>query len=68
MQEKLGISPAETVVFGDYLNDLSMADHAVRSFAPANAHPEVKRRFTNVIGYNTEGCVTAALKALLREQ
>ena len=68
LQEKLGISPAETVVFGDYLNDLPMADHAARSFAPANAHPQVKRRFTDEIGYNTEGCVTATLKKLMEAQ
>ena len=68
LQEKLGVTPAETVVFGDYLNDLPMADHAARSFAPANAHPRVKERFTDTIGPNTDGCVTATLKALLREE
>ena len=50
LQKELGIAPEETLVFGDYLNDISMADFAARSFAPANAHPKVKERFTDIIG------------------
>lgn len=55
IQDKLGISRDETIVFGDYLNDLPMAECALKSFAPSNAHPEVKRCFTDVIGSNEEG-------------
>lgn len=65
LQEKLGISPDETIVFGDYLNDLSMSERAARSFAPANAHPEVRNRFTDVIGANTEGSVAQTIIELL---
>ncbi|AGL17972.1 hypothetical protein L083_4462 [Actinoplanes sp. N902-109] len=44
LQDALGISPAQTAAFGDYLNDLEMLDAAEWSFAMAGAHPEVTRR------------------------
>ncbi len=65
LQKEYGILPEETVVFGDYLNDLPMADHAVRSFAPANAHQEVKDRFTDIIAPNTTGSVAETIIQLL---
>ncbi|GAA2483394.1 Cof-type HAD-IIB family hydrolase [Winogradskya humida] len=44
LQAELGITAAQTAVFGDYLNDLEMLDAADLSFAMADAHPEVLRR------------------------
>lgn len=41
IQEKYDILPEETMVFGDYLNDLEMLQQAYYSFAMANAHPRV---------------------------
>ena len=41
VQEKLNISPDETMVFGDYLNDLEMMQNASHSYAMKNAHPEI---------------------------
>ena len=67
LQDRLGISPAETVIFGDYLNDLSMADYADRSYAPENAHSEVKERFTDVIKSNAEHGVTDKIIELLSD-
>ncbi|AWI08449.1 HAD family hydrolase [Ereboglobus luteus] len=40
-QRQLGISPDETLVFGDYLNDLEMMREAKYSYAMKNAHPEI---------------------------
>ncbi|MCR5775501.1 MAG: HAD family hydrolase [Lachnospiraceae bacterium] len=68
LQRELGIAPEETVVFGDYLNDLSMADHAAVSYAPANAHPDVKERYDEVIGSNTEGGVVKQIIRLLERK
>ncbi len=68
LQEKLGIQKEETIVFGDYLNDLSMADFAIRSFAPSNAHSAVKERFTDVIGSNEDGAVLKTITQLLLEE
>ena len=43
VQAKMNITPDETVVFGDYLNDLEMLQGAYFSYAMENAHPEVKK-------------------------
>jgi Cof subfamily protein (haloacid dehalogenase superfamily) len=42
LQQHLGVHPDETMVFGDYLNDLEMMEQAGFSYAMENAHPEVK--------------------------
>lgn len=44
LQHELGVGPAQTVAFGDYLNDLELLDVADWSFAMANAHPLVAER------------------------
>ena len=41
LQRILGISPDETVVFGDYLNDMELMAAGKHSFAVANAHPDI---------------------------
>ncbi|MDT0688234.1 HAD family hydrolase [Salegentibacter sp. F188] len=41
VQEELNISPEETLVFGDYLNDLEMMENAKFSYAMKNAHSEI---------------------------
>ena len=43
LQERYQITPEETMVYGDYNNDLEMLALAEYSFAMANAHPNVKR-------------------------
>ena len=43
IQEVLGITRDQTMVFGDFLNDLEMMDEATYSFAMANAHPDARR-------------------------
>ncbi len=42
LQQKHNISPAETMVFGDYNNDIEMLQQATYSFAMENAHENVK--------------------------
>ncbi|MFD2563374.1 HAD family hydrolase [Aquimarina rubra] len=42
LQKSLNISTQETMVFGDYNNDLEMMSQATYSFAMQNAHPNVK--------------------------
>lgn len=41
IQRELNISPEETLVFGDYLNDFEMMKNAKYSYAMKNAHPEI---------------------------
>jgi len=42
LQDKYGISKNETMVFGDFNNDLEMIDQAFFSYAMSNAHNNVK--------------------------
>lgn len=42
VQDRMNISSEQTVVFGDYLNDIEMLQCAKYSFAMKNAHSEVK--------------------------
>ena len=64
LQRLLDVSKEETAVFGDYLNDLSMADYAAWAFAPSNAHPEVQRKFNRHIGHHADGSVSKAILTL----
>lgn len=41
LQESLGVTPAQTAAFGDYLNDIEMLDAAGMSFAMADAHADL---------------------------
>lgn len=42
LQQKFGVTKEETMVFGDYNNDLQMLKLADFSYAMKNAHPKVK--------------------------
>ncbi|MFF8971002.1 Cof-type HAD-IIB family hydrolase [Streptomyces sp. NPDC014995] len=65
LQRDLGITPAQTMVFGDYLNDLEMLDAADWSFAMANAHPEVVRRARHLAPSNNDNGVLRTVVRLL---
>lgn len=41
LQHKFNISPEETLVFGDYPNDIEMMETARYSYAMKNAHPSI---------------------------
>lgn len=49
-----GVDAGHVVACGDHLNDLSLFAAASRSVAPANAHPEVLKAATEVVGSNEE--------------
>ncbi|MFD7437790.1 Cof-type HAD-IIB family hydrolase [Streptomyces sp. NPDC059861] len=65
LQRELGITPAQTVVFGDYPNDLEMLDTAEWSYAMANAHPQVVRRARHLAPANTDNGVLRTITRLL---
>lgn len=65
VQERLGITPAQTMVFGDYFNDLAMLDTADWSYAMANAHPEIIERAKFVAPSNGENGVVRTVRAAL---
>jgi hypothetical protein len=65
LQEELGVTPDQTMVFGDFLNDLEMMDAATWSFAVANAHPLLKARARFVAPANNANGVVRTVRAVL---
>lgn len=65
LQRDLGITPAQTMVFGDYLNDLEMLDTAEWSFAMANAHPDIIGRARHLAPSNNDNGVLDTITRLL---
>ena len=65
LQEALGVTPAQTAVFGDYLNDFDMLPTGDWSFAMANAHPDVLAEANFVAPSNDEFGVVQVLQRLL---
>ncbi len=65
LQEALGVSPAQTAAFGDYLNDLELLQAADWSFAMANAHPDIIAAARYLAPANSENGVIRVLEHLL---
>ncbi|MGO2111915.1 MAG: Cof-type HAD-IIB family hydrolase [Pseudoclavibacter sp.] len=65
LQDALGITRDQTMVFGDFRNDLEMLGEARFSVAMANAHPDVLEVATYVAPPNTDRGVLRALDASL---
>ena len=66
VQQALGVTPDQTMVFGDFLNDLEMMDAATYSFAMANAHPRLKERARFVAPANNANGVVRTIRAVLK--
>ncbi|MGL5295333.1 MAG: Cof-type HAD-IIB family hydrolase [Culicoidibacterales bacterium] len=69
IQTRFGMSEMETMVFGDYLNDLELMQSAHHSYAMKNAHPKLKEvaRFESELT-NEEAAVTTIIKDVLTTQ
>ncbi|MFT4297071.1 MAG: HAD family hydrolase [Micropruina sp.] len=65
LQRELDVRPDQTVVFGDYLNDLEMISQTPHSFAMANAHPRILEAARYVAPSNAEHGVLVVLEDLL---
>jgi len=65
VQKALGVTPDQTMVFGDFLNDLEMMDAATYSFAMANAHPLLKARANWVAPANNANGVVRTIRTVL---
>lgn len=63
--DELGIASEEVWAFGDMPNDLPMLQWAGRSFAVANAHPDVLTAVTDHCPGNDEDGVARTLETLL---
>ncbi len=66
VQKNMGISKAETMVFGDYNNDLEMLELADFSFAMENAHENVKKAAKYHTASNDENGVVNILRELIK--
>lgn len=65
IQDRLDITPAQTMVFGDYLNDLAMLGTADWSYAMANAHPDILAAARFVAPSNEENGVVRTVRSAL---
>lgn len=66
IQKKLGINIEETMVFGDYNNDLEMMELAHFSYAMENAHSNVKQTARFKTKSNNEEGVELVLEELIK--
>ena len=66
LQKEMGIGKNETMVFGDYNNDLQMLELAHFSYAMQNAHPNVKRVANFETKSNIEQGVETILETLIQ--
>ncbi|MEO6229964.1 MAG: Cof-type HAD-IIB family hydrolase [Ferruginibacter sp.] len=66
LQKKYGIGFNETMVFGDYLNDVEMMRSAKYSYAMENAHPDVKQAAKFIAKSNDDNGVINVLQEMLK--
>jgi len=66
LQDRLSISKEQTMVFGDFNNDLEMLERAYFSYAMANAHDNVKRAARFSTTSNDQLGVEMVLEQLLK--
>ena len=64
IQNLLNIDYKETMVFGDYLNDLEMMSSAYHSYAMANAHDTLKKAARFIAKSPDENGVIQAIKSV----
>lgn len=67
LQEKLGISKEETMVFGDYLNDYELMLEGKYNFAMENSHPELKKIAKYNGGDNNDSGVMKSIRKYVLE-
>lgn len=65
LMKRLDIDPSQTIGFGDFPNDIHMLEVVGKSYAMANAHPDVKKISDEIIGSNDENSVMKKIIELL---
>ena len=68
LQQRMNINPNQTMVFGDYLNDLEMLDLAYFSYAMKNAHEDVKKRARFETSSNDDLGIEKIIDLILKEK
>lgn len=67
LQQRLGVSPEETMAFGDYYNDIPMLARARYSFVMENANPDMRAHARFVAADNNRHGVTRAIREYVLE-
>lgn len=62
LQKTLGVTPEETMAFGDYFNDADMLMAADYSFCMENGHEDVKKLCRFIAPNNNSGGVTKCIR------
>ncbi len=65
IQDKLGFTYEQTMVFGDYLNDYEMLQSAYHSYAMQNAHPRLKEVARFIAKSNDDNGVMEKIKEIV---
>ncbi len=65
LQDEMGVTPAQTMAFGDYPNDLGMLARAEWSYAMAGAHPEVAAAARYTAPSNDDAGVVRTIREVL---
>jgi Cof subfamily protein (haloacid dehalogenase superfamily) len=65
LQQRYNITPEETMVFGDYYNDVQMLNAAYHSYAMENAPEDVKKHARFIASSNCEDGVLKTIKKVL---
>jgi Cof subfamily protein (haloacid dehalogenase superfamily) len=68
IQEIIGVTPEETMVFGDNLNDVEMLQSAKYSYAVANAREEAKQAANYIADSYQKNGVLQEIKKLLQHE
>ncbi len=68
VQKLLNVSKAETMVFGDYHNDIEMMQEAGLSFAMQNAHKDIKKIAKYTTKSNDDFGVETILEQLIKSR
>ena len=66
VQEQMNVTTEETLVFGDYMNDLEMMGRAYFSYAMKNAHPEVIKRARFITESNNDFGVEKVIAEIIK--
>lgn len=67
-QEQMGITEADTITFGDYLNDVGLFEHSI-GYAMKNSHPDLFPYAKHITDYtNNENGVTRVIWNYIKKQ
>ncbi|MEG0177192.1 HAD family hydrolase [Anaerorhabdus sp.] len=67
IQDTLNLKSEDTAIFGDYLNDLELFDYAAHTYAPSNAHDDIKKIAKHLIGHHDDWSVCNKIKEIIKK-